>query len=109
MAQASKVQAEMLLNIFEDEWRNKYGSKYQGNRHSDLWAFYDMIKDLGFDDAKSTVKYYFRLQSSNRHDRMYLKYNYDKIYEQMLSVRSDREERRKIMEQTKRRMEELDG
>lgn len=104
--QTPRQQASKLINVFNAQWKEKYGKQYVGNRHSDQWGFLDMISDLGYRDAKQVVEYYFNLSSDNHHDRKWLIYNYEKVYTTKLQVEADRQHRRNLMEQTKRMMEE---
>lgn len=103
---ATREQASRLITVFNKCWQAKYGRKYIGNRHSDQWGFLDMIEDLSYKGAKEVVEYYFNLESQNAHDRKWLIYNYDKVYETKLRVDEDKEHRRMLMEQTRRMMEE---
>lgn len=103
---ATREQGSRLINVFNKAWQEKYGKPYIGNRHSDQWGFMDMISDLGYKEAKELVQYYFNLASENNHDRKWLIYNYDKVYETKVKVQEDKEHRRRLMEQTKRMMEE---
>lgn len=88
------------MDLFELLWKEKYGKRYRGNRHADQWGFRDIIDDLGYQGAKNVVEYYFRLASPD-HSRQWLIYNYDKVADTYEQTQKDREERRKIMQQTK--------
>lgn len=105
---ATRKQAEVLLNLFERLWKQKYGKRYIGNRVSDQWGFRDIIDDLGYDTAKELVEYYFRLASKD-HSRRWFIYNYDQVYETHEAVKADKEQQRRLLEQTRKAVEKYES
>ncbi len=102
---STRQQAQTLINLFERLWEKKYGREYKGNRHADQWGFRDMIDDLGLKRSKEVIRYYFNLASPD-HSRQWLIYNYQVVSTQLDDVNADKELRRKLMEQTKKMIEE---
>ena len=100
-----KQKAHALVSVFDKMWKEKYGRPYKGNRFADQWGFQDMIYDLGYDEAKSVVEYYFKLGKKG-HDRRWLLYNYHELYDQMTEIEKERERRKRIMQETRARNEE---
>lgn len=100
MAESTRQQAVRLLDLFETLWRAKYGKKYKGNRHADQWGFRDIIDDLGYNEAKQVIEYYFHLAHPD-HSRQWLIYNYDDVAQTRRTVEEDKERRKLIMQRTK--------
>lgn len=108
MAQTSRAQAIALINKFEALWKQKHGRKYNGNRHADHWGFRDMVEDVGYMRAEKIVEYYFHLSSPD-HSRQWLIYNYDKVAQKFDDMVADKKHRQKLLEDTKKMMEEYSG
>lgn len=102
--QSDRQQAYKLIGVFDKLWKKKYGKPYKGNRHADRWGFEDMIYDLGYEGALSVIEYYFKLQKRG-HPRQWLLYNYADLNQQMEEIAAQREFRRRVMEETRRRDE----
>lgn len=102
----SRQDATKLLSYFDGLYEKKYGRKYKGNRYSDSWGFKDIIEDLGMEQARLLVGYYFKLASPD-HSRSWFIYHYNEIYDNLLNGIKDARERQYIREETRRRTEEL--
>jgi hypothetical protein len=106
MAKALTVQqkAYALITHFEKEYVRKYDRKPDLNRHRDKWGFQDMLEDLGYDEAKEIVTYYFTLGVIG-HPLQTLLRNYDRYHRVREDRKDDLERRRALREETRKRVE----
>jgi len=93
--------ARTLLNHFDKEWKNKYGTDYLGNSHSDIWGFRSMMDDLGYEESKKVISFYFRTDPSRGHSRDHLLYNYHLYMEELINRRKARKAERAILNKMK--------
>lgn len=93
------------INLFIKLYTEKYGNPPVFNRHRHKWAFQDMIKDLGFDEAKQTIEYYFETKRPG-HPVDHLLYNYERLYRTFEELEKDVENRAVLRELTKKKVEE---
>jgi hypothetical protein len=98
-------QANENINLFIKLYTDKYGQPPTFNRHRLKWAFQDMVKDLGNGEAKRVIEYYFETKKIG-HPVDQLLYRYDKLYNILTELDNDVENRAKIRELTKRKVEE---
>lgn len=107
MASAATLtkQANENINLFIKLYTDKYGNAPVFNRHKHKWAYQDMIKDLGFDEAQATIRYYF---DTNRfgHPVEHLLYNYDSINQTRIELDEDDEKRARLRMETEQRVRE---
>lgn len=106
MSKITTQQTHTLISLFLKEFKEKYGREpVNFNRYRDKWGFQSMAEDLGIDRAKEVISYYFE---TNRvgHPTSYLMNNYDKISERMREREEDVIIRKRLMEESAKRVEE---
>jgi len=106
--QAVAKQAYALISLFEKCFQDKYSRKPQINRFREKWGFQDMIADLGYDDSREVVQYYFRTGKQG-HPVGFLLQNYDKVFAFMEERKRDDAERAALRLETKKRAEESEA
>ena len=104
MDKATKTRkVNALMTKFIQLYTDKYGIKPKFNRNTEKWGFDHMVDDLGF-EALPALEYYFTLKR-NHNAQDFLR-NYHDINDWRLEDIEDEENRRKLAEETKRRVEE---
>lgn len=100
-------QAYALITLFEKHYDKHYHRKPEINRHRDKWGFQDMVEDLGYDEAKDIVAYYFELKYIG-HPVQTLLRNYDKFSRVKKERQEDEANRLRLRAETKKRVEEFE-
>lgn len=104
-----KKQADILISQFLKAYSDIYGERPRDfNRYSLRWGFIDMIEDLGFTDAEKTLAYYMSLKRAGHPARRFLS-QYGELNRIRVDKEKDAEERRRLMAESKRRVEEMNG
>lgn len=98
-------QAYALISLYEKYYTEKYGKKPSLNRHRDKWGFQDMVEDLGPDEAREIIKYYFETPRID-HPLQTLLRSYDQLARIRDERKNDEEDRLKMREETRKRVEE---
>jgi len=102
----SNAQTHALITYFLQSFSEKYsGQPRDFNRFRDQWGFKSMIEQYGMDRAKQLVDYYFATQRPG-HPTNYFLYNYEKLFAIMEDKEHDAENRRKLREESQKRVEE---
>ena len=79
--------------------------KYRGNVHRDAAQLRPIIDDIGYDEVKRLIDFYFKINV--KPDLMWFLYNYDRLLNELERIEEDRRHREQLREATRRRMEEL--
>lgn len=106
MAGVTSKEVHTLISYY----LKKYGERYERdprdfNRFRDKWGFQSMIEQYGLAGAKDVVDYYMSTRRVG-HPVNYLLYNYEKLYEIMMDKRKDKENRERLIRESKKRVEE---
>lgn len=96
----------ILLTEYQNLYKFKYNKTPQINKYREKWAMQDVIDSVGFDRAYEILKYYFKT-SKNGHPLMFFYNNFDRMNNYMKSSEDDKENRKKVMQNTKKLVEEL--
>lgn len=99
-------QAHTLVSYFGTKYKAKYGYPAAVNRYSARWGFDSILMDMGLDEAKSLVDYYFETISTNGHSLDWFFYNYEKLSEAKGRRDEDVASLSVARQETKRRVEE---
>lgn len=102
---ASDKAVYVLLGKYDSLYKDRYGVKPKYNRFKEKWAMQDVIDSVGVDEAIKLLEYYFKVSKPN-HQLTWFFYNFDKLDAMMNEMEADRQRRMKILEQTKRLVEE---
>ena len=106
MAKITTQQTHALISLFLKEYKSKYKKEpLNFNRYRDKWGFQSMAEDLGVDRAKEVITYYFETGKMG-HPTSYLMHNYDKINARMIEREEDIVNRKRLMEESAKRVEE---
>ena len=102
---ANSKEPYILLSLFQNLYKEKYGKAPSINKFREKWAMQDVIDSVGFDRAKELLEYYFGL-SKNGHPLQFFFYNFDKMDALKLEIEKDKEKRRLLLEETKKMVEQ---
>lgn len=99
-------QVHALVTRFLSNYDKKYGKRpLNFNRNREKWGFQSMAEDLGLDRAKEVIDYYFDTRKVG-HPASFLLHNYDKIDQRMIDLEEDAINRKKLMQESAKRVEE---
>lgn len=101
---ANDKQPYILLSLYQNLYKEKYGKMPTMNKFREKWAMQDCIDSIGFDRAKELIEYYFKLNKSG-HQLQFFFYNFDRIDNVKRDSEADVERRRLLLEQTKKMVE----
>lgn len=102
----TNAQVHTLVSYYLKTYNARYNAAPRDfNRFRDKWGFSGMIEDFGMDRAKAIIDYYFGTSRPN-HPTNYLLYNYEKLNSDMLEREADEINRKKLREESKKRVEE---
>lgn len=109
MAARSDVtkQPYALLSLYERLYQEKYNKKPVINRYREKWGMVDVIDSVGFDRAKDLLEYYFRTNKVG-HPITWFFSNFDTMHKMLEQRTLDEEHRKKLREQTRLMVEELE-
>jgi hypothetical protein len=102
---ANNKEPYILLSLFQNLYKEKYGKEASINKFREKWAMQDVIDSVGFNRAKELLEYYFRL-TKNGHTIQFFLYNFDKMDTVRTEIEKDKEKRRLLLEETKKMVEQ---
>ena len=102
---ASEKQPYILIGLYQNLYKEKYGRVPTMNKFREKWAMQDVIDSVGFDRAKELLIYYFSL-TKNGHPLQFFFYNFDKMDSLKIEIEKDKEKRRLLLEETKKMVEQ---
>lgn len=97
-----------LLNLYINLYADKYKKSPEMNRFKQKWGFRGMYEDLGKDQAKKVIEYYFALNRPG-HAVDYLLYNYEKLDKIIREKEKDAVERERLRKETEQRVREWEA
>lgn len=105
----TRQQTHTLITYFLTKYRARYNVDPRDfNRFRDQWGFQAMIEQYGMDRSKAVIDYYFDTPKPG-HPLTYLLYNYERLHAIMVDKEKDEEKRRKLREESAKRVEEWRG
>lgn len=102
---ADNRQPHILLTLYLNLYKEKYNKPLTINRYREKWAMQDVIDSIGFDKAYELINYYFSI-SKPGHPLNFFYINFDRIEALKTEIEKDKETRKKLLESTKRMVEE---
>ena len=102
---ANNKEPYILLSLFQNLYKEKYGKEASINKFREKWAMQDVIDSVGFDRAKELLEYYFKL-TKHGHTIQFFLYNFDKMDTVRTEIEKDKEKRRLLLEETKKMVEQ---
>jgi len=95
----------ILLSVYEGLYAEKYNKKPRLNKYREKWAMQDVIDSVGYSRAKEILEYYFKTGKSG-HPLSFFYNNFDRLEDMMIQIEQDKENRERLLEQTKRLVSE---
>lgn len=102
---ATNKEPYILITIYMALYEQKYGNKPRINKYREKWAMQDVLDSIGFDQAKDVLNYYFRTGKPG-HPLNFFYNNFDRLEDMMTQVNKDVANRARLLEQTKKLVEE---
>jgi hypothetical protein len=102
---AANKEPYILLTIYMALYEQKYGKKPRINKYKEKWAMQDVLDSIGFEQAKDVLNYYFRT-GKNGHPLNFFYNNFDRLEDMMIQINKDVANRARLLEQTKKLVEE---
>ncbi len=93
-----------MIGLYESLYKDKYNVKPKINKFREKWAMQDVIDSVGFDRAKELLVYYFKTSKSG-HPLSFFFYNFDKIDYLKSELEKDANNRRLLLQATKKLVE----
>ena len=101
---ANEKEPYVLIGLYLSLYKEKYNKALTVNKFREKWAMQDVIDSVGFDHAKDLLAYYFKTSKSG-HPLNFFFYNFDKIDYLKVAMDKDVENRRMLLEATKKLVE----
>lgn len=101
---ANNKEPYILLSLYESLYKEKYGKVCRINKFREKWAMQDVIDSVGFDRTKELLIYYFKTSKSG-HPLNFFFYNFDKMDDFKTQLEKDVNNRRALLEATKKLVE----
>jgi len=95
----------ILLSVYSNLYEGLYGSKPTINRYKEKWSMQDVLDSIGFERAKNVLHYYFKT-GKNKHPLNFFYNNFERIESMMIQIDEDKANRGRLLEATKRMVEE---
>ena len=102
---AANKEPYILLTIYMALYEQKYGKKPRINKYKEKWAMQDVLDSIEFEQAKDVLNYYFRT-GKNGHPLNFFYNNFDRLEDMMIQINKDVANRARLLEQTKKLVEE---
>ncbi len=99
-------QAQALITLYVNQYERVYGHKPTINRYRIKWGMIDVIESVGYEKARVLLEYYFTCTATHTPENFM--YTFDNLEAMLLESRADEERRRRLREETRRRMSELE-
>jgi hypothetical protein len=97
--------AHILISKYLKLYKETHGVSPTVNRYSAKWGMVDVIESVGMDRANVLLEFYFKT-AHKAHDLEFFYKNFVSMEKNMLALEQDRLRRARIMEETRRRVEE---
>lgn len=91
----------VLLSLFVSLYDRRYGSKPIINRYKEKWGMIDVIESIGVAEAEECLRYYFKVNTTERHNLQFFYSNFDKMWDMIIKKKEDAEYRKMLMMKTK--------
>ena len=101
---ANNREPYILLTMYQNMYKEKYGRLPSLNKYREKWAMQDVIDSIGFERAKELIEYYFNT-GKNGHPIQFFFFNFDKIDIMEREIKKDKTNRRILQEATKKLVE----
>lgn len=99
-------QAQALVTLYMSLYKKTYGHDPVVNRYRLKWGMTDVIDSVGYQHARALMEYYFDCDAE--HTPEWFLNNFDRLDASKKEQDIDDERRRRLREETKRRMQSLE-
>jgi len=107
MGKEENQQAYILIGLYQQLWKTKYGKVVVVNRYKRKWDLLDVVQTIGYDRAREVLEYYFTCNKAG-HPLEWFLANFDKLDESMQKIQDDKVRRILVRARTKQLVEEED-
>lgn len=107
MAKPNRQQAHALITEYKKQYEAKYGQRPIINSYTLVFGFLDAIGDLGYEDAKKALVYYFTCENHGHPVQSFLS-KYVELHTMRLEVEKDRLKREDMMRETAERVKRME-
>lgn len=104
MTQEESKQAHALIDFFQKEHQRLRGSKSVVNRNKVQYLLVNVLKDLSPKEVKQLITFY--IKTDTEPSLLFFCYEYDTVLEEQKKENVDIEERKALMRETRRGVEE---
>ena len=101
---ANNKEPYILLTMYQNIYKEKYGKLPSMNKYREKWAMQDVIDSVGYDRAKELLEYYFTTGKYG-HPLQFFFFYFDKIDIMQREIEKDKKNRKVLQEATKRLVE----
>lgn len=92
--------ADILISRYLKKYKETYGDKPRNfNRYRARWGFADMAQDLGMDESKTLIDFYFTCDYPGHPYAKLLNW-YEAMNDYRLDVEEDQKERNRLRQQS---------
>lgn len=95
----------ILLTEYGKLYEARYSRKLVINKHREKWGMRDAIDEIGADNVRECLRYYFITNPPDGHSLQHFYNNFDKIYELINRKKEDAVARQQLRERTRRLVE----
>jgi hypothetical protein len=107
MGKEENQQAYILIGVYQQLWKSKYGKVVVVNRYKRKWDLLDVVETIGYDRAREVMEYYFTCNKPGHPLEWFLS-NFDKLDVSMKKLQEDKVKRTLVRARTKQLVEEED-
>lgn len=103
-----RQQAHAIITLYKKNFKEKYGQEPLVHTYSLIYGVMDAIDDLGYENAKKTMEYYFTYDVVGQHPFQNYLNRYIEMHKMRLDLEKDAKHRAKLLEQTRRMVEQME-
>ena len=100
MGKEENQQAYILIGVYQQLWKKKYGKVVVVNRYKRKWDLLDVVETIGYERAKQVLEYYFTCNKPGHPLEWFLS-NFDKLDVILLNSVEDENLRKELRRKTK--------
>lgn len=104
-----RQQAHSIVNLYKKLFREKYGQEPLVHTYSLIHGVELAVGDLGYESAKKAMDYYFSYEVAGQHPFQNYLNKYVELHKMRLDIEKDAKHRAKLLEQTKRMVEQMEA
>lgn len=102
---ASNQEPYILLGVYQSLYKGRYNKLPRINKYREKWAMQDVIDSVGYTRARELIEYYFTTAKEG-HPLNFFYYNFDKIDSLKIEIDRDKDNRKRLLKETREMVEE---